>query len=215
MDFVFDWLESAGPALVWVIVLGMLFTECAFIVGLFLPGDSLLFAAGVVLAQHGHEHQAWWLSLVATATAVAGNQTGYLIGARTGHAVIARRGGKVLTVEKLEKARRYLDERGFFAIVIARWVPWIRTLAPLVAGAARMNPRRFAMATFVGALVWVPVLVLAGYYAAGLLDQLPWLKTAAVVGSIAFFVLGTAWGLWRYRQELRRPAHEISMADPT
>ncbi|WP_233158291.1 DedA family protein [Actinokineospora bangkokensis] len=191
----------------------MVFTECAFIVGLFLPGDSLLFAAGVVLAQHHHEHQAWWLSLVASLVAVAGNQTGYVIGAKTGHHVIARRGGRVLTAERLDKARRFLDERGFLAIVIARWVPWVRTLAPLVAGAARMDARRFALATSVGALAWVPILVLAGYYAAGLLDQLPWLKTAAVIASIAFFAVGTGWGIWRYRQELRKPAEEVSLTE--
>jgi membrane-associated protein len=213
VDFIFDWLTSAGPALVWVIVLGMVFTECAFIVGLFLPGDSLLFAAGVVLAQHHHEHQAWWLSLAATLTAVAGNQTGYVIGAKTGHVIIARRGGKVLNAARLERAREYLDQRGFFAIVIARWVPWIRTLAPLIAGAARMNPRRFALATFVGGIAWVPILVLGGYYGAGLLDRLPWLKTAAVIASVAFFVLGTGWGIWRYRQELHKPAEAVSLAE--
>ena len=213
MDFIFDWLESAGPALVWAIVLGMVFTECAFIVGLFLPGDSLLFAAGVVLAQHHHEHQAWWLSLAATLTAVAGNQTGYFIGAKTGHAIIARRGGRVLNPERLERARDFLDQRGFFAIVVARWLPWVRTLAPLVAGAARMDPRRFALATFVGGIAWVPILVLGGYYAAGLLDQLPWLKTVAVVASVAFFAGGTAWGIRRYRQELRKPAEEVSLAE--
>ncbi|MCG8917922.1 DedA family protein [Actinokineospora sp. PR83] len=191
----------------------MVFTECAFIVGLFLPGDSLLFAAGVVLAQHHHEHQAWWLSLAATLTAVAGNQTGYFIGVKTGHAIIARRGGKVLNPERLERARDFLDQRGFFAIVVARWLPWVRTLAPLVAGAARMDPRRFALATFVGAVAWVPILVLGGYYAAGLLDRLPWLKTVAVVASVAFFVGGTAWGIRRYRQELRKPAEEVSLAE--
>ncbi|WP_156754575.1 DedA family protein [Actinokineospora pegani] len=214
MDFVFDWLEHAGPLVVWTVVLGFVFTECAFIIGLFLPGDALLFAAGVVLAQNEHEHQAWWLSLVATVVAVAGNQTGYHIGSRAGHTIIARRGGKVLNAARLEQAKRYLDQRGFFALVVARWLPWVRTLAPLIAGAARMDARRFALATFVGAVAWVPVLVLAGYYAAGLLDGLPWLQTAAVVGSIVFFVVGTSWGVWRYRQEMRRPAQELSLTDP-
>jgi membrane-associated protein len=84
-------LESAGPVMVWLIVLSFVFTECAFIVGLFLPGDSLLFAAGVVLAQHDHEASAWALSLAATATAVVGNMVGYYIGNKTGNALIARR----------------------------------------------------------------------------------------------------------------------------
>ncbi|GLZ37553.1 DedA family protein [Actinokineospora sp. NBRC 105648] len=206
-------LESAGPLLVWAIVLGFVFAECAFIVGLFLPGDSLLFAAGVVLAQHGAEHQAWWLSLVATLVAVAGNQLGYYVGAKTGHAIITRVGGRVLSQHNLDRARDFLDRRGFFAIVVARWIPWIRTLAPLVAGAAKMDPRRFALATFIGGVAWVPTLVLLGYYGAGLLDELPWLKTAAVVGSVAFFVVGTVWGVLRYRQEMRRPVDTVSVTD--
>lgn len=206
-------LDSAGPLLVWVIVLGFVFVECAFLFGLFLPGDSLLFAAGVVLAQHAAEGQAWGLSVAATVTAVAANQLGYLIGAKTGHAIITRKGGRVLNAANLAKARDFLDRRGFWAVVLARWLPWVRTLAPLIAGAAKMDPRRFAMATAVGALAWVPTLVLLGYYAAGLLDRVPWLQTAAVVGSVAFFVVGTGWGVWRYRQEMRKPVDTVSVTE--
>ncbi len=198
-------LESAGPVMVWIIVLGFVFTECAFIIGLFLPGDTLLFAAGVVLAEHDGELHAWALSVVALVTAVVGNMVGYYIGAKAGHTIIARRGGRVLNLENLAKAREFLDRRGFWAIVLARWIPWVRTLAPLIAGAAKMHPRRFLLATTVGGVAWVPTLVLVGYYGAGLLTSMPWLKAVALWGSITFFVLGTAYGIWRYRQEMRKP----------
>jgi membrane-associated protein len=207
-----DWLDTAGPFLVWVIVLGFVFAECALIIGLFLPGDSLLFAAGVVLAQHGSDVNAWLLSAAALVVAVLGNQVGYYIGRSTGTKLIARRGGRVLNRHNLDRAQAFLDRRGFFAIVAARWIPWIRTLAPLVAGAARMDSRRFLLATATGGLLWVPTLVLLGYYAAGLLDSLPWLKTAALWASVAFFVLGTGYGVYRYRQEMRRP---VDAADDT
>ncbi|MFD5091448.1 DedA family protein [Amycolatopsis thailandensis] len=204
-----SWLDTAGPVLVWVIVLSFIFVECALIIGLFLPGDSLLFAAGVVLAQHGSDLNAWLLSAAALLVAIVGNQVGYYIGRGTGTKLIARRGGKVLNKHNLDRARSFLDRRGFFAIVAARWIPWIRTLAPLIAGAARMDPRRFALATALGGLLWVPTLVLLGYYGAGLLDQLPWVKTAALWISVAFFVVGTAYGVLRYRQEMRRPAEDV------
>ncbi|MFC9253650.1 DedA family protein [Amycolatopsis thailandensis] len=204
-----SWLDTAGPVLVWVIVLSFIFVECALIIGLFLPGDSLLFAAGVVLAQHGSDLNAWLLSAAALLVAIVGNQVGYYIGRGTGTKLIARRGGKVLNKHNLDRARSFLDRRGFFAIVAARWIPWIRTLAPLIAGAARMDPRRFALATALGGLLWVPTLVLLGYYGAGLLDQLPWVKTAALWISVAFFVVGTAYGVLRYRQEMRRPADDV------
>ncbi|MGH3948482.1 MAG: DedA family protein [Pseudonocardiaceae bacterium] len=202
------WLASAGPALVWLIVLSFVFLECAVIVGLFLPGDSLLFAAGIVLAKHGAEGNAWLLSAVALIVAIVGNQVGYAIGRKTGTRYIARRGGKVLSRENLEKARDFLDRRGFLAIIAARWIPWVRTLAPMIAGAARMDTRRFLVATSVGAVLWVPTLVLLGYYAAGLLTVVPWLQTVAVWASIVFLVLGTAYGIWRYRQEIRQPIDE-------
>lgn len=204
-----DVLSSAGPVMVWVIVLGFVFTECAFIIGLFLPGDSLLFAAGVVLAQQDHEAHAWALSIAATLTAVVGNMLGYYIGHKTGHAVIARRGGKVLSLENLARARDFLDRRGFWAIVLARWIPWIRTLAPLIAGAAKMDRRKFLLATSIGGVAWVPTLVLIGYYGAWLLVDMPWLKTVALWGSIGFFVVGTVYGVLRYRQEMHRPVETV------
>lgn len=207
-----SWLDTAGPTLVWVIVLSFVFVECALIVGLFLPGDSLLFAAGVVLAQQDAPWHAWLLSVAALLVAVVGNHIGYVIGKRTGTKFIARRGGKVLNRHNLDRARSFLDRKGFFAIVAARWIPWIRTLAPLIAGAARMDQRRFLMATTAGGLLWVPTLVLLGYYGAGLLDQIPWVKTVVLWLSIAFFALGTTYGVWRYRQEMRKPVDDTESA---
>jgi membrane-associated protein len=211
-DIGVSWLDTAGPVLVWVIVLSFVFVECALIIGLFLPGDSLLFGAGVVLAQHGSDMNAWLLSAAALIVAVFGNLVGYYIGRQTGGKLIARRGGRILNRHNLERAQRFLDRKGFFAIVAARWIPWIRTLAPLIAGTARMDQRRFLLATTLGGLLWVPTLVLLGYYGAGLLNALPWLKTAALWLSIAFFVIGTAYGVWRYRQEMRRPVEDADSA---
>lgn len=213
-----SWLSNAGPALVWVIVLSFVFLECAVIFGLFLPGDSLLFAAGVILASHDAEGSAWWLSLVALVVAVVGNQVGYFIGRTSGTKFIARRGGKILNRENLDKARDFLDRRGFLAIVLARWIPWVRTFAPLIAGAARMESRRFMLATAIGAVLWVPTLVLLGFYGAGLLSAMPWVQTVVVWVSVAFLIAGTAYGIWRYRQDISKPldvpAEGVSAARP-
>ncbi|WP_181784337.1 DedA family protein [Pseudonocardia pini] len=211
----FDPLGSAGPVTVWVVVLSFVFLECAFIVGLFLPGDSLLLAAGVVLAAHGHELSAWLLSGAAVVMAVAGNQVGYLVGRFTGTRIKLRKGGRILTRENLDRAGRFLDRWGFWSIVVARWVPWVRTLAPMIAGAARMDNRKFLLANLVGAIVWVPGLVMLGYYAAGLLDRVPWVKDVAVVASVGFFVVGTAYGLFRYVQEMRKPVDEVDATRPS
>jgi membrane-associated protein len=202
--FAFGHLETAGPVMVWVIVLAFVFVECAFLIGLFLPGDSLLFTAGVVLAQRDSAVDAFALAAAAVVVAVVGNQVGYYIGRQTGTTLVGRPGARVLTQERLVKAQEFLDRHGWWSVVLARWIPWIRTLAPLIAGAARMDARRYLASTAVGAVLWVPALVLAGYYGAGLLGQFPWVKTAAVVISVAFFVLGTGYGVWRFRQEMNR-----------
>lgn len=208
------WLQNAGPAVVWAVVLSFVFLECAVIVGLFLPGDSLLFFAGVILANHEAEASAWWLSLAALIVAVIGNQVGYSIGHKTGTKFVARRGGKILSQENLDKARDFLDRRGFMAIIAARWIPWVRTFAPLIAGAAGMNSRRFMAATTVGAILWVPTLVLLGYYAAGLVSSMPWVQTATVWIGVAFLIAGTVYGIWRYRQEVSNPLEaEVAAAE--
>jgi membrane-associated protein len=200
--------DSAGPVTVWLVVLTFVFLECAFVIGLFLPGDTLLLGAGIVLAQTGHEASAWTLGVVATAVAVAGNQVGYLVGRYTGTRMLARREGRVLNRANLDRAAAFFERWGTWAIIVSRWIPWVRTLAPMIAGAAHMDNRRYIVANAVGAICWVPTLIMLGYYGAGLLDVLPWLKTAAAVAAVAFFVLGTGYGLYRYRQEMRRPVDE-------
>jgi membrane-associated protein len=202
------YLGDAGPVTIWVVVLVFVFLECASVLGLFLPGDSLLLAAGVLLAGQGGEPAAWALGGVATAFAVTGNQVGYLAGRYTGTRMLARKEGRVLNRANLARATAFFARYGFWAIVVARWIPWVRTLAPMIAGAARMDNRRYITANAVGAVCWVPTLILLGYHGAGLLDALPWLRTAAAVLAVVGFVGGSAVGLYRFRQEMRRPIDE-------
>ena len=201
-------LGDAGPITIWAVVLLFVFLECASVLGLFLPGDSLLVAAGVLLAGQGDDTGAWLLGGVATVVAVAGNQVGYLAGRYTGTRILARKEGRVLNRANLARATAFFARWGFWAIVVARWIPWVRTLAPMIAGAARMDNRRYITANAVGAVCWVPTLILLGYYGAGLLDVAPWLRPAAAVLAVTGFVVGSAVGLYRFRQEMRRPIDE-------
>jgi len=206
----FGALDSAGPATVWAIVTSFVFIESALIVGMFLPGDSMLLAAGVVLAQQVGQTHVWVLSVTAALCAIIGNHIGYLIGRRTGTRVWAREGGRVLNRHHLERAHRFFERWGFWAVVVARWIPWVRTLAPVVAGAARMDRRVFLVASVIGALAWVPGLILLGYYGAGFIVGLPWLETLATTVIVACFAVTVVVGLWRYHQDMRRPVDESS-----
>jgi membrane-associated protein len=206
----FGALESAGPLTVWLVITSLVFIECALIVGMFLPGDSMLLGAGLVLAQQAQTPEVWALSGTAVVCAVAGNHIGYLIGRRTGTRVWAREGGRVLNRYHLERAHRFFERWGFWAVVVARWLPWVRTLAPLVAGAARMNRRVFLVAGTVGAVLWVPGLIMLGYYGAGLIEGLPWLEPLITFLMVACFVITVVVGLWRYRRDMSKPVDESS-----
>lgn len=200
-----SYLEAAGPAMVWLIVLSFVFLECGVIVGLFLPGDSLLITAGIVLAGSTQDLHPWLLSIATVVSAVAGNHLGYVIGERSGTRLLARKGGRVLNQHNLDRATRFMNNYGFWAIVLARWLPWVRTLAPIIAGAARMTPRRFLASSVLGAVLWAPGLILIGYYSSGILDRVPWLRGTILVAFGTFVIGGTLYGAYRYRQDMHRP----------
>ena len=208
----FDPLISAGPAVVCTVVLVFVFLECAFIIGLFLPGDSMLITAGIVLASHANgEAQVWALSVGTMLAAIAGNQVGYVVGARTGHRLVARKNGRYINTKNLAKVTDLLERHGFLAVLVARWIPWVRTLCPMVAGAAGMDHRRYTVASTLGAIIWAPVLLLIGYYAGEFLEQVPWLMPAVIGTLIAGLIIGTVLGIRHYRQEMARPVEDYDL----
>ncbi|WP_233266651.1 DedA family protein [Tomitella fengzijianii] len=198
---VLDHVQSAGPGLLVVMVAAVLFVECAFLIGFVLPGDSLLATAGMMFAAG---HQPGWLVLAVVgvfAAAVAGNHMGYRMGRCRGNRLAARPGGRFVNAENLGKARRLLDRYGFWGVLMARWLPWIRTLCPQVAGAAAMNRRSFALATTLGALVWAPVMLVIGYVGGSQLDRVRWLMPVVLGGMTIGVVVVTAVGMVRMRKE--------------
>ncbi|MCP2276339.1 membrane-associated protein [Nocardia amikacinitolerans] len=208
----FDPLISAGPALVWTVVLTFVFLECALIVGLFLPGDSMLITAGIVMASHATgEAQVWALSVGAMIAAITGNQVGYVIGQRTGHRLVARKDGRYINTRNLQRVSELLQRHGFLAVLVARWIPWVRTLCPMVAGAAQMDHRKYTIASTIGAIIWAPVLLLIGFYAGNFLERVPWLMPAVICTLVLGLVIGTILGIRHYRMEMAKPAEEFDV----
>lgn len=198
-----------GPAAVWLVVTTFVFFECALIIGLFLPGDSLLITAGIVLAAHHQHNHVWTLALGAMIAAIAGNQVGYVIGTRAGSHIAARKGSKYLNADRLKNVKHMLERHGFVAVLVSRWIPWVRTLCPMVAGAVRMDHRKFTIASTLGAIVWAPVLLLVGFYAGEFIDEVPWLMpTVLTVMSITLLV-ATILGIRHYRQEMAKEPEEV------
>jgi len=150
-------IQWGGTVLVCTIV----FVETGMFVGFFLPGDSLLVTAGVFAAS-GQLRLGWLLSLV-TLCAIAGDQLGYAIGRKAGISLYGRKDSRFFKHEHLQEAHDFYERYGGKTVIMARFIPIIRTFCPPVAGAARMSYRRYLIYDIFGGLLWVWSMVLVGY----------------------------------------------------
>jgi membrane-associated protein len=160
-------LGALTAGAVYAVVLGFVFVESGLLVGFLLPGDTILFGAGLVSAEPGSGVGLLPLVVGAFVAAVAGDSVGYLTGSRLGRAWLVRRveSGR-LDGRHLARAEAFYDRYGWWAVVAARWVPWVRTFTPILAGSSRMGYPRFLSANVVGALVWAVGLPVLGHLAA-------------------------------------------------
>lgn len=145
-------------------VLLIVFAESGLLVGFFLPGDSLLFTTGLLVASGTlHQPLALVAALVAVA-AVAGEQTGYLFGRKVGPSLFRRPDSRLFKMENIEKAHAFFERHGPKAIVMAAFVPIVRTFTPIVAGVSRMNYRTFLTFNVIGATLWGAGVTVMGYW---------------------------------------------------
>jgi membrane-associated protein len=151
-------IRWGGTALVCLIV----FVETGLFVGFFLPGDSLLVTAGVFAAA-GHLDLAALLGLVSLC-AFVGDQLGYLIGHHAGEALYRRDDSFLFKKKHLQRAHDFYEKYGGKTVILARYVPIVRTFAPAVAGAAAMRYRRYVSYSIIGGPLWVGSMVLTGYF---------------------------------------------------
>jgi membrane-associated protein len=202
-----DWLSSLlQPDLahltaggVYTVLFALVFVESGLLVGFFLPGDTVLFAAGLLAAHPGSPLSVVVLAVGVALAAVAGDAVGYWTGRRFGRPWVERRSGRM--ARHLPAAERFYTRWGWGAVVVARFIPWVRTFTPIVAGVARMRYATFASANAVGALTWATGLVLIGFVA----YSVPWVRYAAY-GIAAASVLASVVGPLLARRRARRRA---------
>lgn len=174
-------LTSLGAIAVYAVVWGFLFAECGLLLGFLLPGDTILFAAGLVAASPNSDVNIYVLVTGAFLAAVIGNEVGYVTGRRFGRDWVESR-EKGRAKEQLRRAEIFYEKYGWLSVVIARWIPWVRTFIPIIAGTAAMDRRAYTSANIVGALPWAVGLPVLGYFA----YQVP------VLRDIAYAVAGIA-----------------------
>lgn len=139
------------------------FLECGFIFGFFLPGDTLLFLAGFIAGQGKHNIVATILAIFAAA--VLGNVTGYLTGNRAGPKVFTKEDGILFRRSYILQSQQFYEKHGGKTLILARFIPFVRTFAPLVAGIADMPFARFFTYSTIGAAFWAPLVTLIGFWA--------------------------------------------------
>jgi membrane-associated protein len=193
------WTQEMG-GWVYVVLFAIVFAETGLVIAPFLPGDSLLFAAGAIAALEGSPLSPVWLVIFLSAAAVLGDAVNYTVGRRIGPSIFHSSTSRLLNRKHLEKTRRFYEKYGGRTIIIARFVPIVRTFAPFVAGIGEMRYARFALYNVTGGIAWVALFVGAGY----LFGNLPIVQRnfhVVILAIIVLSVLPIVVEAWRARRE--------------
>jgi membrane-associated protein len=183
-------------------VLVIVFVECGLLVGFFLPGDSLLFTAGL-LSANGTLPDLWILLVTIPIAAIAGDQCGYYIGHKAGPAVFNRPDSRFFRHENVDRAHEFFERYGPRTIILARFVPIVRTFTPVVAGVSEMRYRTFLTYDIIGGTLWGAGVTTLGYF----LGQFDWVSANiefVLVGIVALSVTPVAIEILRGRKRARQ-----------
>lgn len=191
-------IELIGPLKFCVIVSGILFVETGLFVGFFLPGDSLLVTAGIFAGQNVVPLH--WLLLPGILCAIIGDQLGYWIGRSAGPALYKRDDSFFFRRSHLQRARDFYEKYGGRAVILARFVPIVRTFCPPVAGAARMPYARYLTFDIFGGTFWVGSMVLGGYLLGSRVPNIGKYLHLVIGGIILLSILPPIIGLFRARR---------------
>jgi len=187
---------ALAPFIFYIVVAAIVFIETGLLFGFFLPGDSVLFSAGLIAAKMPDVNILLLVSLVVIA-AFFGDQIGFVLGRIVGRPYLERRNSPRVQ-QMITSSERFYSHTGWWAVIAARFFPWIRTFVPPIAGASKMNYYQFLSANLLGALLWGAGITLAGFYSA----TLPWVKTSSYAIAAFFISASIVSGLVNY---LRRP----------
>jgi len=179
-----DWSQALGPWL-YFLLFAIVFCETGLVVTPFLPGDSLLFAVGALASVPNSGVSVWVAAALLIAAAVLGDAVNYAVGANMGPKVFSREDSRWLRKEHLQRTHAFYEKYGAKTIILARFVPIVRTFAPFVAGVGSMTYARFATYNIIGAVAWVLSLLLAGYF----FGQIPTVKRNFHIVIVAIIVI--------------------------
>ena len=190
-------LYSLGPAAL-LLVMAVTFAESGLLAGFFLPGDSLLFLAGALVASGVIGLPVWVLALGVFVAAAMGDQVGYLIGRRFGPRLFSRPESRLFSRANADRAQHFFDTHGPKAVILARFVPVVRTFVPATAGVGRMDRARFTTYNVIGAAAWSVAIIAAGFFFGGIPFVAHHIELITI-GLAATSVVPAAIAVWRDR----------------
>jgi membrane-associated protein len=199
-------LIAAKPTMAYLLLFGVVFAETGLVVTPFLPGDTLLFAAGLLSNSKGGEpgFNLWIVLAVLTLAPICGDTVNYHIGKWLGPRLFSSNKNRFLKRENLDKTHEFFERHGGKAIILARWVPIVRTFAPFVAGMGAMDYKHFFRYSLAGAFIWVWVCTLAGYFFGGI----PIVKQNFEIAMLAMLALTggpMVFEAWRHSRKPKTP----------
>jgi membrane-associated protein len=205
-------IEYIGQTNIYVLLFAIIFAETGLVVTPFLPGDSLLFAIGAIGARKEINLNLPVLTVLLIIAAVLGDAVNYWIGYRLGPAVFSKETGRLLNKKHLLEAQRFYEKYGGKTIILARFVPIVRTFAPFVAGIGKMNYFRFAMYNVIGGIAWVLICILAGVFF-GRFEIVQKRFELVIVAIVVISVLPMVIELWRAKRAAKLiPTDEAALA---
>ena len=199
-----DLINYVGSTNIYVVLFVIVFAETGLVVTPFLPGDSLLFALGAIGAK-GVDINLPFATVLLIIAAIIGDAVNYWIGYKMGPAVFTREDSKLLNKKHLIRAHEFYEKYGGKTIILARFVPIVRTFAPFVAGVGKMNYFYFALYNVVGAILWVVICVMAGHYF-GQFEFVQKRFELVLIAIVVISVLPMAWEIWRAWRQSKRAA---------
>jgi len=158
-----QFLHDIGPAVYFIVPL-IIFSETGLMIGFFLPGDSILFTAGALAGLGVIDVNMFLLVLLLFVAAVIGNSTGYFIGNKAGRHLFNKKDSKVFKQEYLKEAEKFYDKNGGKAVILAQFIPIIRTFNPIITGISKMHYAKFITFNMIGAVLWTTGVTLLGFF---------------------------------------------------
>lgn len=200
-------IDSAGPWALLVVCL-IVFSETGLLVGFLLPGDTLLVIAGLLTHTNDVFHvNIWIVALAIAGAAFIGGEVGYYIGHKGGPAIFERKESGLFSRANVERTNAFFERFGGITVVLARFVPIVRTFAPVAAGVGHMPWKRYSLYNFIGAMIWGFGLTMFGYliaYIPGVGDFVKSYIDLILIGVVAATVLVTAWHYLAERRKVRK-----------